>query len=119
MRVALCCAVFAVTGCAGMKRITLHTPANGVPRALLVPGLGGLHRVQYEDSGVGRLQAETLMQSKCTGPAAVVSDGDLALVSSGGVLVGQSILVPIQERPGARRFNFTREAQFRCGPVEL
>lgn len=117
MRVLLCCAGLALTGCAGMKRIRLDTPANANVRALLVPGLG-LQRVQYEDTGVGRLQAQVLMESRCRGPADVIHDGDLALTNSGGVFVG-GVLISFQERPAAKRANFTREAQFRCAPVEL
>lgn len=118
MRVWLCGVAAIVTGCAGMQPIKLHTPGPPPPRAELVRGLGGLHGVQFEDSTAGRVQAEVLMESFCGGPAAVVQEGELAQVSGAHVLVG-SVLVPITARPSAKRWNFVREARFRCSPIEL
>jgi hypothetical protein len=117
MRFVLVVSALAVTGCAGMKPIKLFTPSHE-NRAMVIPGVGGLHRAQYEDSAIGRLQAETLIESHCRGPGAVVADAELQTVSGGGVLLG-GVVVPLNSRPAARRASFTREVSFRCGPVEL
>lgn len=112
------CSALAITGCAGMKPIKLG-PAPGItPRAMVVQGVGGLHRAQYEDSTLGRLQLEALVESRCGGPAQVVSDGEIQIVSGGGFLLGK-VIVPLNSRPGARGANLSREVSFRCGPLEL
>ena len=117
MRFVLVVRALSVTGCAGMMPIKLFTPSHE-NRAMVIPGVGGLHRAQYEDSAIGRLQAETLIESHCRGPGAVVADAELQTVSGGGVLLGR-VVVPLNSRPAARRASFTREVSFRCGPVEL
>lgn len=113
-------AVSGVSGCATLAehpRVWSGGTSPGGTLAREVGGGGGAWRVQFADTGPGRLVAQTLVRTRCVHGVEDLSERELP--ESVELVFTPWGFFPVSTREGAVDERFERELAFRCRPPEV